>query len=980
MKNFFTTQRFVLVTSIMLLAISSFAQTKISGKVSDGASKEYLIGVSIAVKGKVIGTISDTKGNFALSTTTPTPFTISVSSVGYKTQEITVMGEKSDFDIKLEEQNIMGQEVVVSASRVEESVMKSPVSIEKMDLRALQTSPAASFYDALKNLKGVDVNTQSLTFSSVTTRGFNGSGNPRVVQLVDGMDNQAPGLNFAVGNIVGISELDLESVELIPGAASALYGPNAMNGIILMNSKSPFLFQGLSANVKLGTMSENSRTTPSTGYTDYSFRYAKAFNNKFAFKVNFAYLEAQDWQANNLNNQSLRNGFAPNSGTRATDQGYDGINVYGDEGVQRLGDIFLGARSTILGANPAQNPLTAGILGLSAATRGALSPEAVYNLVFPTTNNTLISRTGYEENTLADYTTKSLKLNAALHYRLNDKVEFVVQGNYGFGTSLYTGSDRYSIKNFTLWQGKAELKGSDFYLRAYTTQENSGDSYANTLLASGINEAWKKSEDWYGDYFAGIAGTYGPAALGAFGTGLQTGGLAGATTALAGVNLSNFFAAGRGNADRGRLVPGTPEFNAAADLIKNTPLPGRLLVADRKDRALGAKFLDKTAMYHAEGMYNLTKTFNNALEVIVGANYRNYALNSSGTIFTLDANGKEFDITEFGGYVSLGKKMFDDKFKLSASMRYDKNENFAGQFTPRIAGVFSPTENSNFRVSYQTGFRMPTTQNQYIDLFVGSNRLLGGLPTKGLLRDKYIGTETVYSLESVRSGKPVAVTFGEYKPEKVGTWEVGYKGVLGKKLFVDAYYYSSTYTDFINGIVVTKSSTIAGQNGLNTYSISTNTTVDVKTAGWALGFDYSLPGGFNVGLNAARNEVTNQKDLPIESQQTGYSTPLYRLNASLNNRNIAGSGFGFGVTWRYQEAFDGPSGIASNAISVSRQGYVPQFNTLDIQVSKRISSIKSILKIGGNNVMGNAYFTGYGNPTIGSTFYVGLTFDELLNR
>jgi iron complex outermembrane recepter protein len=983
MKRIFTKAGLGLILSMMLM-VSTFAQTKISGKVSDGATKETLIGVSVAVRGKVIGTITDTKGNFALSTSTPTPFTISVSSVGYKTQEITVTESKSDFDIKLEEQNVLGQEVVVSASRVEESVMKSPVSVEKMDLRALQSSPSASFYDALKNLKGVDVNVQSLTFSSVTTRGFNGNGNPRVVQLVDGMDNQAPGLNFAVGNIVGISELDLESVELIPGAASALYGPNAMNGIILMNSKSPFLYQGLSANVKFGTMNAPNRTEPSTGYTDYSFRYAKAFSNKVAFKLNLAYLQAQDWQATNYNNQSLKNGFGANVGTRATDQGYDGINVYGDEGTQKLGDVFLSAKSSILGAinfpTSAAYPFAAGLKQISDATGGALSSGSVYDLLFPSSNSTLISRTGYEENTLADYTTKSLKLNAALHFRLNDKVEAIIQGNYGYGTSLYTGSDRYSIKNFTLWQGKAELKGSDFYLRAYTTQENSGDSYANTLLASGINEAWKKSEDWYGDYFAGLLGTYGSAALGAFGTGLRTGGLAGANAELAKFNVSSYFAQARGNADAGRLVPGTPAFNTAADLIKNTPLPGRLLVADKKDRALGAKFLDKTAMYHAEGMYNLTKKFNDALEVIVGANYRNYSLNSSGTIFTLDPSGNEYNITEFGGYVSLGKKMFEDKFKLSASMRYDKNENFEGQFTPRVAGVFSPNENSNFRVSYQTGFRMPTTQNQYIDLFVGSSRLLGGLPTKGILRDKYIGTDVVYSLQSVRDGKPTAVSFGEYKPEKVGTWEIGYKGVLGTKLFVDAYYYASTYTDFINGIVVTKSNTVAGQNGLNTFSVSTNNASDVKTAGWGLGFDYSLPAGFNLGLNGARNEVTNQKDLPAESQQTGFSTPVYRVNASLNNRNIASTGFGFGITWRYQEAFDGPSGIASNAISITRQGYVPQFNTLDIQISKKIASIKSILKVGGNNVMGNAYYTGYGNPTIGSTFYVGITFDELLNK
>ena len=182
-------------------------------------------------------------------------------------------------------------------------------------------------------------------------------------------------------------------------------------------------------------------------------------------------------------------------------------------------------------------------------------------------------------------TTKSLKLNAALHFRLNDKVEAIIQGNYGYGTSIYTGSDRYSIKNFTLWQGKAELKSSDFYLRAYTTQENSGDSYANSILASGINEAWKKSEDWYADYFGGIAGAYGPLALGAIQAGLPTG-IAGITTELAKLNIANYFAAGRGNADVGRLIPGTAAFEAVANTVKDTPLPGKLLVANYKRQFL----------------------------------------------------------------------------------------------------------------------------------------------------------------------------------------------------------------------------------------------------------------------------------------------------------------------------------------------------------------------------------------------------------
>jgi iron complex outermembrane recepter protein len=226
------------------------AQTKITGKIKDSGTSETLAGVNIQVKGKVIGTTTDANGNFSLTTNTPTPFTVSVSFVGYTTEEIAITGDKV-LNISMKEQAIMGQEVVIAASRIEESVLKSPVSVEKMDIRAIKETPSSSFYDGLANIKGVDLTTQGLLFKSLNMRGFGATGNPRTVQMIDGMDNSAPGLNFPVDNIVGMPELDVESVEILPGAASALYGPNALQGLILMNSKSPFLYQGLSAAVKV---------------------------------------------------------------------------------------------------------------------------------------------------------------------------------------------------------------------------------------------------------------------------------------------------------------------------------------------------------------------------------------------------------------------------------------------------------------------------------------------------------------------------------------------------------------------------------------------------------------------------------------------------------------------------------------------------------------------------------------------------------
>ena len=161
------TQILPILAFIFSMSFAAMAQTKVAGNVRDAASKEALIGVSISVKGKVIGTISDVKGNFSLSTTTPVPFTLSVSMVGYERQEILVSSAKSNLNISLKEQATLGQDVVVSASRIEESVLESPVTIEKMDIRAIRESAAPSFYDALRNMKGVETSTQSLSFSSM---------------------------------------------------------------------------------------------------------------------------------------------------------------------------------------------------------------------------------------------------------------------------------------------------------------------------------------------------------------------------------------------------------------------------------------------------------------------------------------------------------------------------------------------------------------------------------------------------------------------------------------------------------------------------------------------------------------------------------------------------------------------------------------------------------------------------------------------
>ncbi len=171
------------------------------------------------------------------------------------------------------------------ASRTQQRYLEAPVTIERLRGATLRNVAAPSYYEAIANLKGVDMHTASLTFRTITTRGFVASGNTKLNQLVDGMDNQAPGLNFSVGNIVGLTEPDVDNIEILSGASSALYGSGGMNGTVLINSKNPFKYQGLSFNIKQGIMHVDDKQTKASPYYDWSFRWAKAWKNKWAFKI-----------------------------------------------------------------------------------------------------------------------------------------------------------------------------------------------------------------------------------------------------------------------------------------------------------------------------------------------------------------------------------------------------------------------------------------------------------------------------------------------------------------------------------------------------------------------------------------------------------------------------------------------------------------------------------------------------------------------
>lgn len=899
-----------------LLSLSAIAQNiTITGNVKNGSSKENVAAVSVVVKGTSIGAFTDDNGNFKVSVA-KLPVTLIISSVGFETKEVSVSGA-GNVSVELTAVSSLGQEVVVAATRTSTRILESPVSIERIGLATIKNTAAASYYDILRNVKGVDVVNSSLTFTSISTRGFNGSGNSRVNQVVDGMDNQAPGLNFSVGNIVGLTEMDVESMELLPGASSALYGPGGMNGTVIVNSKNPFKYQGLSMQVKQGILHTDQRERKVSPYFDWSVRWGKVINSKLAFKINAQLVQAKDWLGVDYRNYNrVGSTGSIKSGDRTTDPNYDGINVYGDE-------------TTINTRNASGNDLYA----LVGAGIAALNPPAApaINAILASLPNTInVSRTGYTEKELLDNNTTNFKLSGGVFYKITNNIEASFISNWGTGNTVYTGSERYSIKDFKMGQHKLEIKSKNWFVRGYTTQENAGGTHNSTITAQLFNEAWKPSSTWYQQYVQGW----------------WTAKLGGATD----IGAHN---AGRTFADQGRPVSGSDQFRALYNQVSTTPIP------------VGGLLLDRSDLWGAEGQYNFQNEIK-FVDVLVGANWRQYLLKSQGTLF-IDYNGP-IKINEEGAYVQLTKKLINDRLTLSASGRYDKNANFDGRFTPRATALVKVAKNSNIRLSYQQAYKFPTTQQQYINLVVGSGVFLaGGLPW---VFDKYnLKNNPGFQLENVLAGNLTPYTYKPLKAETATSYEIGFKSLIKSKLLIDMYGYYGQSKDFIGRVVLlqSKNGNPAGlltASTRNAISITTNSNTKVTTWGYGFSMDYNIAKFWNYSFNVSSDNI---EDVPT-GFVSNFNTPKYRFNMGITNTGIGKTKqFGFSINWRWQDDVKYESDLVNGTLSA--------FNVIDAQVNYKIPNIKSVIKVGANNLLNKYYLNGLGNPSIGGLYYVSFGYN-----
>lgn len=951
-----------------------------------GGDGEPLTGAYVRVRGTVQGSVAGLDGSFQITLLSPKePIELEVSYVGYEPQVLSASVEEAQngVTVTLRETGVQTQEVVISASRVPEAVMQSPVTVLKMSAREILEAPGVSLFQNITFLKGAEQVSSSLTFQIVNTRGFNSTTNTRFVQRLDGMEMQAPALNFAVGAITNTGDLDIASVEFTPGPASALYGPNAFSGILNVYTKDPFQYPGLSASVRLGVNHlDRIDTTPRPLY-DVALRYAKAWNNRFGVKFFANVLDAHDWVASDPTDQGLYAGAVGRYVIPGPQNpGYNAVNIYGDEA--RISPATVRNIAMSLGPNV-----------------GSGMPRDTNDLDF------YLARTGYWEKDIIRYNARVIKGTLAAYYRLTDQLQLSYQAYVSTGATVYQGVNRYSVREFLFTTHKVELAGPDYKVWAYGAWENSGNSFDSRFAALNMLNLAKTHNAWMVQYILTYTGQMrqiaqnlglNPDALGIPADGDHAAARAFADSDRANAIVSTLQQSGypsiiyslfQGEA---RPAPGSARFN---ELLRT--------VVDQPNFAQGgAKFFDKSSFYHIEGQYDLSRRVR-FVQILLGGNFRYYLMNSRGTLFS-DTAGP-IGVWEGGAFVQVSRAFWKDRVRLLSSLRYDKNVNFQGRFTPRVATIIAldKAKNHNLRLSYQTGFRMPSLQAQYIDLNVGPFKLIGGLRPSdeyyGIIGNNYSSESVNAFLDSLNAQTRGTKNPSDYadllrvlpvenvKPEQVAAFEIGSRHLLWNRLYIDVDYAYSRFTNFLGSIDLVGPQRIVqpdgrvvmpqlipdsiAQRAYVNYRRYYNTSSVVFTHHAAIAVQYTISRQFFFNSNFTYAEIILSEEAKLDNLIAQFNTPKYRANVSLSGRELTESkrwGFMIGYRWinayLFEESF--------------HQRIIPTYQLVDLQISYKIPKWQSMVRVGGQNILNNRHVEVPGGPTLGSLYYVQFVYDPFM--
>jgi hypothetical protein len=410
-----------------------------------------------------------------------------------------------------------------------------------------------------------------------------------------------------------------------------------------------------------------------------------------------------------------------------------------------------------------------------------------------------------------------------------------------------------------------------------------------------------------------------------------------------------------------RFQPGTDRYDSLKNAITSLKSFGEG----------GSGFFDKSALYHIQGehKFKLADKTNHT----TGFSGRLYRPNSMGTIFS-DTNGRVIRNHEFGAYAGIEQRSSNNKVKINATARVDKNQNFNYIFSPAASMVYTPNKITYYRVSLSAGVRNPTLADQYLYYNVGRAILLGNITG-------YDSMVTLPSLYDALSGLTTDLKklqwFGvdPVRPEKVKSIEIGYKSfLLANKLNIDASAYYSYYEDFIGykiGIDPTIDYSINYISGGQVYRIATNAESTVTTTGISVGTNYFFAKNYTAGVNYSFNQLnkTNTLDPIIPA----FNTPKHKYNVSIGGQNLEIKKFkiqnlGFNINYKWVQGFRFEG-------SPQFTGDVPTYFLLDCMISKVVPKYKAMIKMGASNLTNNKVMQVYGGPRIGRMAYFSVYFD-----
>jgi iron complex outermembrane receptor protein len=811
------------------------------------------------------------------------------------------------------------QEVVVSASKLTEDINLSPVSIEKLGTAAIGQSASPSFFDAIEHVKGVQMITPSLGFKVINTRGFTTTTNVRFVQMVDGMDNQAPHIGAPIGNALGPNDLDIESVEIVPGVASALYGMNAINGLANFITKDPFKNTGFSVVQKVGVnrLGATERAQP---FSETSIRWAQVLNPKLAFKINGTYLSGMDWIANDQSDL-FPNGNITTGLTGDDNPAYDPVNSYGNESSNR--------RTLMLNGK-----------------------------------NYVVARTGYYEKEVVDYGIRNWKGDVALHYKVKPDVQLSYTYRYANINNVYQRSNRFRLDDYQVQQHGFSYRSKSIQLKTYLNVENTGKSYNIRSMAENMDRNFKPDDTWFADYVNNYNNSV-------------TGGLSIADAHRKARQLADVGRPQPGTEEFESLVKELGDINnwdyGAALRVRSRMFhgEGQINITER----LLSSLRDKAGIELLAGFDHRTYI------IIPDGNYFINPMDD-GENLLYGRTGAFLQVSKglFAQKVKLGATLRADKndyFTVKWNPRitavylpaYHHSFRFSYQSGYRFPSIFEGFSNINSggvkRVGGLPVMSNGIFENGYFRISVDAFQaaINRDVNTGGLTRNDAI----VKNEGLLKKNESYTYT----QPEHISSLEFGYRALLIQEVLqLDIDFYYNNYSNLMGQVELNIPKTsdpdsiafyMADRKKQDRYRLWTNSKTIAHNYGSTLGLRYRFLKNFQALGNVTYAKLDQKSN--NDGLEDGFNTPQWITNISFGNEQVFRN-LGFMVTYRWQSSYYWQSFLVN--------GNVPAYQTLDAQVTIIIEKAK--LKIGGTNILNHYYNSFLGGPAVGGFYYCSVGF------